>query len=84
MDQDAYKKHNQPEKGAQPGIYKFPGNNEELWAETFPAADAFVRQGWKYDRPLPSAEDRAKHEFGVADPVEQPKVDEKSEDKKGK
>lgn len=58
MDPDAYAKHNKPEEGARVGVYKHPNSDEELWAENFPAADAFVRQGWKFDRPLPSAEER--------------------------
>ena len=59
MDPDAYKKYNKAESGAGLGVYKAP-NGEELWANSFPAADAFVRQGFKYDRPLPSAEERRK------------------------
>lgn len=53
MDEDAYAKHNRPETGAKPGVYKHPETDEELQAGSFPAADAFVRQGWVYDRPLP-------------------------------
>ena len=53
MDEDAYKKHNKPESGAQPGVYKHPDSSEELHAASFTQADAFVRQGWVYDRPLP-------------------------------
>lgn len=53
MDDDAYAKHNKPESGAKPGVYKHPDTSEELHAASFPAADAFVRQGWVYDRELP-------------------------------
>lgn len=54
MDEDAYKKHNKPETGAQPGVYKHPDvPGEELHPTNFAAADAVVRQGWVYDRPLP-------------------------------
>lgn len=58
MDPEAYAKHNKPESGAQPGIYKHANSQEELHAASFPAADAFVRQGWVYDRPLPKASDQ--------------------------
>lgn len=53
MDSDAYAKHNKPESGAKPGVYKHPNTNETLAASSFPAADAFVRQGWVYSGPLP-------------------------------
>jgi hypothetical protein len=53
MDDDAYQKHNKPESGAKPGVYKHKETEEELQASSFPAADAFVRQGWVFDRPLP-------------------------------
>lgn len=53
MDEDAHKKYNKPEKGATPGVYKHPDTKDELHITTFPAADAVVRQGWAYDRPLP-------------------------------
>lgn len=56
MDQEAYQKHNKPETGAKPGVYKHPDSNEELHATNFTAADAFVRQGWEYDRELPKRE----------------------------
>lgn len=56
MDEDAYKKHNIPETGANPGVYKHPDTKDELHVTTFPAADAVVRQGWVYDRPLPKRE----------------------------
>lgn len=54
MDSDAYKEHNKPETGAKPGVYKHENTKEELHASSFPAADAMVRQGWVYDRPLPA------------------------------
>jgi hypothetical protein len=59
MDEDAYKKHNKPESGAQPGVYKHPDTKDELHITSFPAADAVVRQGWEYDRPLPKPTDAA-------------------------
>jgi|ERR1044072_5257173 hypothetical protein len=56
MDEEAYKKHNRPERGGQPGVYKHPLTGTELHATSFPMADAFIRQGWEYDRELPKDE----------------------------
>jgi len=60
MDEDAYKKYNRPESGHGVGVYKHPDTKEELWASSHPQADAMVRQGWVYDRPLPAANERRK------------------------
>lgn len=57
MDEDAKRKHNKPEKGGQPGVYKHPLVKEELHATSFPQADALIRQGWVYDRELPKHEE---------------------------
>lgn len=65
MDAEAYAKYNKPEDGARPGVYVHPDTKDELVADSFPAADAVVRQGWIFDRPLPKGEERR----GIA-PVE--------------
>jgi hypothetical protein len=57
MDPEAYAKHNKPESGAKPGVYKHPKTGEELWATSHPFADGLVHQEWVYDRPLPAAEE---------------------------
>lgn len=57
MDPEAYAKNNKPENGSKVGVYKHEATSEELWASSFPQADALVRQGWVYSRPLPSAEE---------------------------
>jgi hypothetical protein len=59
MDNDAYAKHNKPEVGAKPGVYKHPDSAEELHAASFTQADAYVRQGWVYDRELPKRDTKA-------------------------
>lgn len=64
MDEDAYKKHNQPERGAAVGVYKHPDSKEELHAASFTQADAFVRQGWVYDRELPKRDTKETNEGG--------------------
>lgn len=78
MDEDAYAKHNKPEKGQRPGVYKHPETNQELHAESFPAADAYVRQGWVYDRPLPKRD--TKEGSAVPAPTE---TDEDTHNKQG-
>lgn len=62
MDEEARKKHTKPETGAAPGVYKHPDTKDELHASSFTQADAFVRQGWEYDRPLPKLEVRSAEE----------------------
>lgn len=57
MDSEAYKKNNKPENGARIGVYKHPETNDEIHAQSFPIADAVVRQGWVFDRPLPKPEE---------------------------
>lgn len=74
MDPEAYAKHNKPENGAKIGVYKHPATKEELWCQTHPYADAVVRQGWVYDRPLPSAENR--RELTKSDQPKAPSVEE--------
>jgi hypothetical protein len=59
MDEEAKKKYNKPETGEAIGVYKHPNTKDELHITTFPAADAVVRQGWEYDRPLPKPTDAA-------------------------
>lgn len=54
MDQNAYKKNNKPEDGGKIGVYKHVESGETLPAESFAQADAFIRQGWVYEGPLPS------------------------------
>lgn len=58
MDPEAYKKYNKPEAGAELGVYKHPDSDEEVHLNSFPAADAFVRQGFRKVRDLPTAAER--------------------------
>ena len=74
MDPEAYKKHNKPEHGAPTGIYKHPETHEELWCSSHPAADAVVRQGWEYDRPLP--DNKELRELTKSDQPTAPSVEE--------
>jgi len=81
MNEDAYKKNNKPEGGAQPGIYKHELSNEELEVTTFPAADALVRQGWEFDRASKTAAEKATEQSAQAkkDADNEKKVDAKKE-----
>lgn len=74
MDPEAYAKHNKPEKGSKTGVYKHPDTKEELWCSSHPAADAVVRQGWVYDRPLPASEEL--RELTKSDQPKAPSADE--------
>lgn len=60
MDPEAYAKHNKPETGGRLGVYKHENTEEELHCQSFPSADAAIRQGWIYSRPLPTAEEQRK------------------------
>lgn len=77
MDPEAYAKHNKPERGANTGVYKHPKTGEELHATSHSAADAYARQEWVYDRPLPTNQ-----ELREATKSDQPKVPSVEEIKK--
>ena len=75
MDPEAYAKHNKPEKGERLGVYRHPKTGEKLLATSHPAADAYVRQQWVYEGPLPSNEEL--RENTKSEPSEKvPSVDE--------
>ena len=56
-DPEVLKKYNKQESGSGIGVYKFPGNDEELWCTSHPQADAAVRQGWVFARALPTTQE---------------------------